>query len=148
MSEPQLSYEIAPLEPSELNMVLKSWQKSYREACPDQRTDDFHLAQGAIIDAILARWPLLLVARTRDGVCLGWICAEGNDKALTVHYANVKGPYRRRKVFKALLAAAIDAFPDAGELNQYTHKTRRAHVLNKLGFSHISIGQYLRENPK
>jgi hypothetical protein len=142
-----LSYEIAPLEPSEMNMVLRSWQKSYREACPDQRTDDFHFAQGAVIDAILARWPLLLVARTPEGVALGWICAEGTDRALTVHYANVKSWARRKGVFKALLTAAIDALPDAGETNQYTHKTRRAHIFTKLGFVHQSIGQFLRENP-
>lgn len=142
-----LSYEIVPLEPAELNMVLKSWQKSYREACPDQRTDDFHLCQSAVIDAILSRWPLLLVARNPDGVALGWICAEGTDRALTVHYSNVKAAYRRRGVFKALLAAVIDALPDAGAANQYTHATRRAHIFKKLGFVHQSIGQYLRENP-
>jgi GNAT superfamily N-acetyltransferase len=142
-----LSYEIARLAPSELNMVLKSWKKSYREAVPDQRTDDFYLAQGNICDAILARFPVLLTARAPSGVALGWICGESTDKALVLHYANVKSAYRRNGVFKALLAALIDECPDAGPVNLLTHVTRRAHIVKSMGFVPMSIGQFLRENP-
>ena len=141
-----LSYRVGELELAELNWVLATFKKSYREACPDLRTDDFYRLQSAVCDEILSRFPTILVARNDDGVALGWIAAEGSSTALTVHYSYVKSSYRRMGVFGALLAAVNDRLADAGDLNQFTHRTRRTHILEKLGFSHIPVGRFIREN--
>jgi L-amino acid N-acyltransferase YncA len=139
-----LSYSISPVEPSELNFVLSSAKRSLREAHADMRTDAFFTYAGAVWDEILSRFPLMLAARTKDGVVLGWIACESSEEALTIFYTYVKSPYRRTGISKALLAAAIDASPDAGTKNLFTFKTRNSYLFERLGFVYTPIGRYVR----
>lgn len=146
-----LQYEISPLEPGEINFFLSSFKRSYREACPNVRTDAYFLSQGVICDEILARFPTILAARNADGVILGWICCEVSPKnELVVHFTYVKSPYRRQGISKALLSAALDAHPEADSGFVFTHRTRMAFVFERLGFQFTSVGQYFRSvrNPK
>lgn len=140
-----IDYDISAMEPAEINFCLSSWKKSFREANPNVRTDAYYLAQGVVCDEILQRFPTLLAARNPDGVCLGWICAEATpDAALVVHYTYVKSPYRRLGIAKNLLSAALDAHPEAGEAFIYTHKTRMSFIAERLGFSYVPVGTFLR----
>jgi GNAT superfamily N-acetyltransferase len=141
-----LSYRVAELVPSELNWLLSTFKRSYRESCADVRTDQYFAAQGAICDALLARFPTILVARNPDGVALGWICCESTPTAIVVHFAYTKASYRRSGIFTALLGAANDRLADSGDGLVYTHKTRRTHILDRLGFSYLPVGRFLREN--
>lgn len=143
-----LSYDIAHVEPSELNFILHSWKKSYREACPDIRTDDYYRLQGAVCDEILSRFPTILVARTSDGVALGWVLAESTELGLVVHYLYVKSRGRRLGVAKALLSAVLNEVDEGGDALLYTHKTRTAPIAERYGFKFVPVGRFLREIEK
>lgn len=144
--------EISPAETSELALIFSSWKRSFREACSGLRTDSYYVLQGAICDDILARFPLLLVARNEHGSVLGWVCAEGTENYTVVHYIYCKQYCRRNGVAKRLLSAALaslDALEaqgvQSGQALIYTHKTRHAPIAERYGFKHVEAARFLRE---
>ncbi len=142
----ELAYTISPVEPDELNFVLSSLKRSFREFCGELRTNDYYRLQGAVCDELLSRFPLVLEARNPDGVLLGWLLCEATPQAFVLHYSYVKSYARRKGVAKALLAAALDALPDAGEALLITHKTRHYPTATKMGFQYMPVGRFLQEN--
>lgn len=144
--------EIDQVDPSELNFILSSWKKSFREACPNLRTDEYYQLQGTIIDSILSRFPLLLVAHNTHGSVIGWVCAEATPDETVVHYVYVKSYARRSGIGKRLLDAALAKLEDletqgveAGQELVYTHKTRHHPTAERYGFKHVPAARFIRE---
>lgn len=119
-----LEYEIQDLEAAELPLLFSSWSRSYRYATKENRRTPapvYYRAERALIDEILARFPLLLVARAGN-VALGWICAEATDAGVAAHYIFVKPEYREIGIARALFNAALHRLDALSGPGQYaTH---------------------------
>lgn len=148
---PGPNYEIKPLHPSELHLVCNAWHLSLvpppfkgrkRKPSPDPRfremtVTDAHTIIGAEIDDVLARYPLILVAR-QDGVVLSWLCAEATDAGVVVHYAFTKSPYRRQGIGRALLGAACTQLaPLSGPGLFYRYQTLAEPIAVRYGFERV-----------
>ncbi len=141
-----IEYQIGEIEPSELNFILSSYKKSYREACADQRTSEYFVLATALAEEMLSRFPLILVARNPEGVILSWLMCSGSDEAFTLWYAYTKSYARRKGLFKALLAQALDQLPDAGDKLIIAHRTRHYPTAVRYGFTHVPAARLLQES--
>lgn len=133
---------IGTLTAEEHALLLNSWHLSLvppKGRSPDprlrtMRKSDAHALLTVEIEAALARWPLRLAYR-RDGVALGWICAEATDAGVTVHYAYVKSPYRRQGIGRKLLHEALMHLgPLAGDGLHYRYRTHAEPTARRYGF--------------
>ena len=111
---PAYEFSISPLVPSELNLLLSSWKLSLEEHRPQglSRASFFRL-QGAVIEDILSRYPLVLAARSLidPELVLGWIAASHSTSGAIVWHCFVKEGYRRRGIAKRLLASVRQELP-------------------------------------
>lgn len=87
-----LDYEITAMDPGERNMVLKDWMLNSRHHRPNIER--------------LIRDGVVLVARSRTGVALGWMSYRGR----MIGCAYVKSRYRELGVLRSLWEAA--GYPD------------------------------------
>jgi L-amino acid N-acyltransferase YncA len=141
-----LKYDIGPIQPDELNLVFNSWCKSYRDANADTRdtpTNLYYRGQRDVIDSILLRFPVILVARA-DGVALGWICGESLASGPVVHYCYVKSTYRRQGIALSLLSNLLSLLPDGAA--RYTHCADRwDERVRELGLEPLHVETSLKE---
>lgn len=133
---------IGTLTPDEMSLCLNSWHLSLvppKGRSPDprlraMRKSDAHALLTVEIDAVMARYPLRLAYR-RDGVVLGWICADAADDGVTVWYVYVKSPYRRQGIGRALLRGALMHLgPLAGDGLHYRYRTHAEPTARRYGF--------------
>lgn len=130
MSRAIPDYVIDDLDPSELNLVLSSWARSYQHANEEtrsMRSPAYYRYQRDVIDEILARYPVVLAARTADGVVLGWAVGRSEKSVDVLDYVYVKSLYRRHGVGTDLVCAVGRRLAEHGGDGalMYTHRADR-----------------------
>lgn len=150
-----LDIAIDELAPRELPFLFNSWTLSFRGANDQTRAlpkDPYCRLQRDVIDSILERYPLVLVARSarHPDVIYGWICAEPSEPGIVVHYTYVKSAYRQARVASRLLAAALQQLsPQSGPGLFYTQGVDRwTRRLARMGLEYVPIEQVLRASRK
>lgn len=116
-----------PMEPGDVNFVLDSWIRSYRESpwagvVPNHR---FFEVMHEAIEGLIARGTKVVVAcaKTDTTRILGWVAYERLHDGVACHYVYVKDPFRRRGLATELLKHAT-AQVDARHF--YTFRTRQS----------------------
>lgn len=96
-----------PLEPGDVNFILDSWLKSYRDSdwagvVPNHL---YYQTMHESVEGLLARGAKIEVACARHDSTkiLGWICSEIVKGGWCMHAVYVKDPYRRLGLAKELI---------------------------------------------
>lgn len=124
---PDLRILIRDVRPSDLNMILKSWKFSLRDYSPELADGAYFSLMNSVCAEVMDGFPSLYVACSPDDrdVILGWLCAEATEAGIVLWMCNVPKPYRRQRVARRLLAAALqDLDGAAGPLTFYVPDTR------------------------
>lgn len=130
---PQVTIRSA--EAGDLNFVLNSWLKRYRDAIRARFVSDkvYYAVQHEVITKILQQPGLVaLVAcnAAEPNQIYGYVIAEKNHivpDLMLVHWIYVKGPFRKFGLAKSLLSA----LPQDRSNVHYTHRTRNVEFLDK-----------------
>jgi GNAT superfamily N-acetyltransferase len=125
----ELEYTTDKATEAELPFVFRSWCRSYRTAPGSMRmpAHAFYLWQRDVIDRILARKPLVLVARdvAHDVFLYGFLVAERVGTGLVVHFCYCKRDWRGQGIARALLAEAIERIGAGASELLYSHDADR-----------------------
>lgn len=140
-------YVIGVSLPSERNLVLQSWCRAFRSERVNlgMPQSAFYPWQRTNMDRILARDPLLLVARDveKPEYVYGWLCAERIGDAFVAHFAYVKRDWREQGIARALLVEALERL--GGTKLQYSHESTGLRAkLDSMGFEKQPIEVLLR----
>jgi hypothetical protein len=132
---PNLAEVVAfrPMAPGDVNFVLDSWLRSYRESpyagcIPNNRFFDImHEA----VEGLLARGAKVEVACAKHDPdkILGWLCGEIINEELCLHFCYVKDPYRRMGLMTELLDRLDETHKEGKRM--YTFKTAASKWLPK-----------------
>jgi hypothetical protein len=121
-----IDVEVRPAAPGDLNFILNSWCRSYRDSGFARHipTAIYFRFQHLVVEQIIKRQESrLLVAHPQGDTAtiLGWICWEGQPSGRqVVHMAYVKASWRSLGIFRRLLTAAGINDP---ALVDFTHLT-------------------------
>jgi GNAT superfamily N-acetyltransferase len=114
----------------DLNFILSSWLRSYRDAKRTMKNHDYFTGQQKLIAALADRRSLVIGCDVdKPDWIVGYACGQKlEDGSLLLDYVYVKQPYRERGIGKALIAA-LGWAPDTHIVA--THWNRVAHALCK-----------------
>lgn len=124
---------IRDFQQDDLNFILSTWLKSYRldsKFTNFIRNSVFYPWHERLIKKILAREntrPYVACLKEDPFVILGYLITEGP----VVHFAYVKGPFRRMGIFKTMMKAAAIDLQAPGERINYTHHTQDMNWLSE-----------------
>ncbi len=113
---------LRPMHDGDLGFVIETWLRSNRrgggyhgEDCSDPV---YWHGQRRLVDRLLSTCTTMVAESTTEAnLIAGWICRTPE----TVHYAYVRGPFRRMGVFRLLLGTEIP--------RTYSHRTGMCTVL-------------------
>lgn len=114
----------------DLNFILSSWLRSYRDAKRTVKNKDYFPGQQRLIGALAGKRNLVIGcdADTPEWIA-GYACGQMlDDGSLLLDYVYVKQPYRERGIGRALIAALgwAPTMPIVG-----THWNRVANILSQ-----------------
>lgn len=142
---PAYEFSISPLEPGELNFLLKSWKEGLAEYRPLGLTRDAYFRyQSAVCDEVMSRFPIVLCARSlleRDLV-LGYIVASQVASGFVAWHCYVKAAYKRRGIARGLLSAVTARL--GGDKRYHVTETRIDDVVRRHGFEFMDVERALR----
>ncbi len=104
--------------------VASTWVRSFL-ASPDARkieSEEYFHGHSQLVTAILARGVALVAEHETYGTLLGHAVGERHALGPVIHYAYVKGPFRRHGIGRALEAALMQKIRRGGELVRWNHK--------------------------
>lgn len=127
--------KIRPAHGQDINFILNSWLKRYRDAIRARFVTDntYFSIQHDVITSILAQPGLVALVACNpedENQIYGYVIAEKNHivpDLLFIHWIYVKGPFRRFNVAKMLLSSLPQ---DCSQIH-YTHRTKLVDVLDK-----------------
>jgi GNAT superfamily N-acetyltransferase len=104
----------------DIPFVFSSWLDSWRTSrwAGVVRNNDYYATTRAVIEDLLARGALLLVAEAH-GTLLGFICGEEKDGTTVQHYLYVKDPFHGFGVEERLADALPGRKPGFFTFYQY-----------------------------
>ena len=124
-------YEFRAIDPSEVNLVLDSWARSFRNS-DYAGTVPNHLWYPTVRETVasLISRGAKLEAVVVGGRVWAWLCYEhkpsGDATDVVLHYGYTKDPFRRQGLMRQLVARALDSC--AGSVF-YTHRTRHSRYM-------------------
>lgn len=126
MSTEQLPIILRPATQDDVNFVLNSWLKSFKESSWFNISGKPYWRGHRLLILKLMRTKELTIACMKDdtNAIVGWSCTEPG----VIHYVYVKRPFRRFGVAKTLLAWAYAP----GEYNKSISYTHRTYHLNDI----------------
>jgi hypothetical protein len=144
--------ELGPWIDNEHNLVVATWAQAYRlEPSGSLRfkrmpKSAYFSWQRERIDRVLARTPLVLVARDAEcsALAYGYAVAERVGKSAVVHWVHCKEGYRRKGIGNALLAELLLRLGQGATEVLYTHRTRFDDKASALGMRHVDLERVLR----
>lgn len=131
------SLRYGPIATAELPFVVDSWVNSHMRAPGMPPRDVYHHTVRPIIDALLAREDVMIAGALgefdgRPDAIIGWIAwTWGKGTLPAVHYAYVRGPWRKRGVFNRLLKEAMVGNRFVYTLRGTLPKWGRRHAFSK-----------------
>lgn len=150
---------IGPADVADLNFVLSSWKKSFREApkLAQLPAHVYYERANSEVAEILTRAEVLVARDSeRPDFLYGFIAYEALDgagerpDALCVQFVYTKRDWRRLGVASKLLSAAVTHAEALGvDLDSarlvYTHETRFNDVAERLGFRHVNQFRWAKD---
>lgn len=125
-----------PMAPGDVNFVLDSWLRSYRESpwagCTPNNV--FFQVYHEAIEGLLARGAKVEVACAKHDPdkILGWICSEAVKGGSCVHFTYIKDPYRRMGLATELI-------------DRNAQENRRFYTFRTKGAEYCRCGQFSPE---
>lgn len=126
-------FKIRPAQANDINFVLHSWLKRYRDAISARLVTDrvYYEKQHAVIRAILGKPGLKISVAcdlTDENLIYGYCVGEQlTEDWVIVHWTYVKGPFRKFLVGTALLKDVIGSATNI----HYSHRTHLVEFLDK-----------------
>jgi GNAT superfamily N-acetyltransferase len=123
--------------------IKATWLRSYRESegCVEIPDSAYFPYQRARIDRILARDPLVIVARDRENpvYVFGYGVFERVGDKLVAHWVYVRKVEKRQGIAKLLLATALKRIGDGARRLVMTHRTYAEPKAREMGFEFIKL---------
>jgi ribosomal protein S18 acetylase RimI-like enzyme len=135
------------LRDDDVAFVMDTWARSFQRApsCETMPPDAYFPWQRKRMDTILAREPLVVVARGKDPLWLyGYGVFERIDDAFVAHWLYVKKHYKRQRVASRLLAHALEQIGHGATSLVLTHRTYIEPKALEMGFTHVRLDDLYR----
>lgn len=117
---------LRPATQADLNFILSSWVKSYREHAGDMPGPIYYEGQRNLVTTLLQRCGATIACDPDDpSAIFGYVVSEKRGPVVVVHYVYVKHTLRRLGIARQLLA-------EVGARGcHYTHQTKIGRVIGK-----------------
>lgn len=112
----------------ESDFVAGSWLRNYQSS-PWSRpvaTDEYYRCHAPLVSQLIDRstiWLAQWAGGDADGLLLGFVVGERDEHGPVVHYAYVKGDYRKKGIGAALMLRLLESLKHREhETLRYTHR--------------------------